>query len=62
MFVKIYTIYYNNNINCLRSQAINMYNKEKECAPVRCQIYNWWESSLVKPSKLPVPSPWSTKG
>ena len=32
MFVKIYTIYYNNNINCLRTQAINVYNKEKECA------------------------------
>ena len=29
MFVKIYTIYYNNNINCLRTQAINVYNKEK---------------------------------
>ena len=35
---------------------------EGKCAPVRCQIYNWWESSLVKPSKLPVPRPWSTKG
>lgn len=29
MFVKIYTIYYNNNINCLRTQAINVYNKER---------------------------------
>ena len=29
MFVKIYTIYYNNNINCLRSQAINVYNKKR---------------------------------
>lgn len=37
-------------------------NVDLRCAPVRCQIYNWWESSLVKPSKLPVPSPWSTKG
>lgn len=29
MFVKIYTIYYNNNINCLRSQAINVYSADE---------------------------------
>ena len=34
----------------------------RRCAPVRCQIYNWWESSLVRPSKSPVPNPWSAKG
>lgn len=35
---------------------------EGRCAPVRRWIYNWWESSLVRPSKSPVPSPWNAKG
>ena len=36
--------------------------KSTRRAPVRCQIYNWWESSLVRLSKSPVPSPWNAKG
>ena len=39
-----------------------IYNELKRGAPVRCRIYSWWESSLVRPSKSPVPSPWNVKG
>ena len=35
---------------------------ERGGAPVRRWIYSWWEPSLVRPSKSPVPSPWSTGG